>query len=212
MSKLRRLKIFSYVLPITLAIFLFSIASIVLADSFYHAVYIGKIRATRVNIPPYYNTTGEMTLLQIYSDPQLQNITGTFKIPSGTGYGYPVDYPIGLISTASFALEHHLAVDIFTTTVSGIGTDVITLISPIEFADDIATTVSEIQDTADGIYSQIVGQSGMLNAIDNHVLMVNTHLSAQDIVLDNIWSVVRRWPRPISPQPIPQPITQQKSK
>jgi len=172
MSKLRRVKIFSYVLPVVVVVFLFSIAGTVLAD--FTNVYIGKI--TTVDNAGSGNVTLEETVtLALHNDSDLISPPVYAYIRCGQAYG---GYPGALIATAFSSQQQRTRVNIGT-----IQSNRVLSITQVDLPDDIASAVAEtngaveqMQQTVDGVYYQVVGQSQMLNGIANLTMTIDQHL------------------------------------
>ncbi len=170
MSKLRRMKVFSYFLPVCVSVFLFSVVGLVIAD-YLPNMYIGGID-TVLNLPS--NATAYETLtLKLYNSSSLTGYPINKVVYNGGQYGSAN----GLIETAFSAQVQRTKVSITTQ-----GTRITTIVQG-ENPDDIAgavggvqQAVEQIQDTVDGVYSQVMGQSGMLNGLANLTIGVDQHV------------------------------------
>jgi len=125
MSKLRRLKIFSFVLPVLTVIFLFSVIGTATADSV-TGVYIGRIDAR-------YPETGDRDemLLRLFNDFELTDYVGTYYVRA---HEAGTDFPESLGLVALSAQTQRTRVNIWFD-----GVDNIYMITQDEDPDDVET-------------------------------------------------------------------------
>lgn len=188
---------FSYVLPVAVAVFLFSIAGTVLAD--FTNVYIGKI-TTVDNVGSGNLTLQETMSLALHNDSGLTSPPYYAYIYCGQAYG---GYPGALIATAIAAQQHRTKVNIGT-----VYSNRAISITQLELPDDIGsvvtatkTAVTQVQSTVDNVYYQVASQTQKLNNITNLTMTVDqrvvqtaaqteNHLRAQDTTLTKILNAV----------------------